>query len=62
MDGSGFVVRQLQHLTRRRTRPVRRSPRVLPGMSLAAAAMLALSSGAALAHNWPAKPSKFVVA
>ena len=62
MDASGFVVRQLQHLTRRRTRPVRRSPRVLLGMSLAAAATLALSPGAALRRNWPAKPIKFVVA
>ena len=62
MDASGFAVRQLQHLTRWRVRPVRRLPRVPLGMSLAAAAMLALSPGAAQAQNWPAKPIKFVVA
>ena len=62
MDASGFVVRQLQHFTRRRARPARRLPRVLLGMSLAAAAMLALAPGAAQAQNWPTKPIKFVVA
>ena len=62
MDASGFVVRQRQHLTRRRARPVRRLPRVLLGMALAAAAMLALAPGAAQAQNWPTKPIKFVVA
>ena len=60
MDVSAFVVRQLQHLTRRRARPVLRLPRVLLGMALAA--MLALAPGAAQAQNWPTKPIKFVVA
>jgi len=60
MDVSAFVVRQLQHLTRWRVRPVRRLPRVLPGMALAA--MLALAPGAAQAQNWPTEPIKFVVA
>ena len=62
MRASGFVFRQEQHHTRRRSGPDWRRPQAWLGMALAAAAALALASGAAQAQNWPTKPIKFVVA
>lgn len=61
MAMSGFVVRQVQHLSRRTIGPDWRRSRVWLGTALAAAA-LACSPGAAQAQNWPTKPIKFVVA
>ena len=61
MTMSGFVVRQVQHLSRRTIGPDWRRCWVWLGTALAAA-VLACSPGAAQAQNWPTKPIKFVVA
>lgn len=62
MVAPGFVVRQMQHLTRRGAGRALRWPRLFVGMALAAAATLAVSPGDAQTQNWPTKPIKFVVA
>ncbi len=62
MVAPSFVVRQMQHLTRRGAGRALRWPRLFVGMALAAAATLAVSPGEAQAQDWPTKPIKFVVA
>jgi tripartite-type tricarboxylate transporter receptor subunit TctC len=57
----GFVVRQVQHFSRRAIGPDWRRCWVWLGTALAAA-VLASSPDAAQAQNWPTKPIKFVVA
>ncbi len=57
----GFVVRHVQHLSRRTIGPDWRRCWVWLGAALAAA-VLACPPGAAQAQSWPTKPIKFVVA
>jgi tripartite-type tricarboxylate transporter receptor subunit TctC len=58
----GFVVRQVQHLSRRTIGPDRRRSWAWLGAAALAAAVLACSPGTGQAQNWPTKPIKFVVA
>jgi len=62
MTTSGFVVRQVQHLSRRTIGPDRRRSWAWLGAAALAAAVLACSPGTGQAQNWPTKPIKFVVA